>query len=118
MWGCNVLESIISPKFARLMPGDVLARVQRLLVVAYTLTELDVEDERDLADAIAQILDDAISYRAVPAPYGAILEATDRSVLRIMARQAGRAFRRKWGKLNEAQRKELLDALMQAKGDL
>ena len=111
-------ESIISPKLARLMPGDVLARVQRLLVVAYTLTELDLEDERDLADAIAQLLDDAISYRAVPAPYGAILEATDRSVLRIMARQAVRAFRKKWGRLDKTQRQQLLETLTQATEDL
>lgn len=111
-------DTIVSPQFARLMPGDVLQRVQRLLVVAYSLTELDKDDERDLADAIAEILDSAISYRAVPAPYGAILEATDRSVLKIMARQAVRAFRKKWGRLDREQRQQLLDTLTQATEDL
>ena len=113
-----MLESIVNPKLARLMPADVLAKVQQLLVVAYSLAELDQEDERDLGDSIAELIDQAISYRNVPAPYGAILEATDRSVLRIIARQAVRHFRKRWGKLTPAQRDDLLNTLLQAQGEL
>ena len=111
-------EQIISPKLARLMPADVLAKVQQLLVVAYTIADMDVEDERELGDAIAELIDDAVTYRNVPAPYGVLLEVADRSVLRIMARQAVRHFRKRWGKLSQAERDDLLNTLLQAEGDM
>ena len=81
-------DLLLPDRIGRLLPPDTLQRVQGLLVVAYSVTELQADDEAELADSIARIIDDAVSYRRVPAPYGDLLEVAARAVLRILGAAA------------------------------
>jgi len=100
------------------LPDDLLEQLQRLLVTAAAVTELDRDDERELAAAMAIIIDDAVSWHQVPAPYGQLLEAADRVILRMLALKAVRVFRRKWGRLTAEHRTRIFNQLQQAASEL
>lgn len=100
------------------LPDDLLERLQRLLVTAAAVTELDRDDERELAAAMALLIDDAVTWRQVPAPYGQLLEAADRIILRMLALKAVRLFRRRWGRLSAEHRSRILTQLHQSAQEL
>ena len=98
----------------RMLPADLTERLQGLLVVAHTMAALDKEDERELAAAMAELIDDALSYGSLLEPYASLLEAADRVLLKVLCMKAIRSFRRRWGRLTDEQRAELVQQLRQA----
>ncbi len=98
----------------RLLPEELAARLQGLLVIAHTVAALDKEDERELAAAMAELLDEALTYGSVPEPYASLLEAADRVLLKVLCMKAIRTFRRRWGRLTEEHRQDMVQQLRQA----
>ena len=101
----------------RMLPDDIAEQLQGLLIVAHTVAALDKDDVRELAAAMAELLDDALTYGGLPEPYATLLEAADRVLLKVLCMKAIRSFRRKWGRLSDDQRAQLVQQLQQAAKD-
>ena len=99
-----------------LVNADLVARIQKMLIVAELLAGIDADTEDELVSDIAWILDEHVDSAhalasVLGSPAAGLVELVDRSVFRLVARRAVRIFRRRWGRLSASDRSAILAEL-------